>query len=61
MTTTDDAGAAPTAPAEERRISIRQLGKHLSAIMMEIEESGETLTVTREGRPVARLIPLPKA
>jgi prevent-host-death family protein len=53
----EDTGAADAAP-EERVISIRQLAKHLSAVIMELEESGEPLTITREGRPVARLIPL---
>jgi prevent-host-death family protein len=49
--------AASASPAE-REISTRQLGKRLIACLVEVEETGVTLVVTRHGTPVARLVPL---
>jgi prevent-host-death family protein len=54
--------AASASPAErEREISTRQLGKRLIACLVEVEETGVTLVVTRHGTPVARLVPLDDA
>jgi hypothetical protein len=41
-----------------RTISLRQLAKHASVVAAEIEQSGESLIVTRDGEPVARIEPL---
>jgi prevent-host-death family protein len=39
-----------------REVGIRQLRDELSAVI-EAVEAGETITVTRHGRPVARVVP----
>lgn len=46
-------------PATGREISLRQLGKRLTEVMTEVEEERVTVIVTRSGRPVAQLTPLP--
>lgn len=48
-------------PATGREISLRQLGKRLTDVMTEVEEERVTVVVTRSGRPVAQLGPLPGA
>jgi prevent-host-death family protein len=42
-----------------RRIGIRELRQHASRYLRSVE-SGETIEVTDRGRPVARLVPLPR-
>ncbi len=46
----------------EWTVSIRQLGKHASIVIAELERTGGPMLVTRGGEPVALLAPLcPKA
>lgn len=40
-------------------IPSRELRNQVSAVLRRVEETGEPLTVTVSGRPVARLVPLP--
>jgi len=40
-----------------RRLGIRELRVHLSRTIREVER-GETVEVTRDGEPVARIVPL---
>ena len=42
----------------EREISTRQLGKRLIACLAEVEQTGVGLTITRDGKPIARLVPV---
>ncbi len=42
----------------DRTVSIRQLSKHASIVMAEIERTGEPMLVTRNGEPIALLAPL---
>lgn len=46
-------------PPTGREISLRQFGKRLTEIVTEVEEDRITVVVTRSGRPVAQLVPLP--
>jgi prevent-host-death family protein len=39
-------------------ISIRQLHKHASAVLAEVERVGEPVLITRAGAPIAVLTPL---
>jgi antitoxin (DNA-binding transcriptional repressor) of toxin-antitoxin stability system len=50
-------------PAEQgmASISIRQLGKHTSICIREIERGGKPVIVKREGEPVAFIVPLEAA
>ena len=41
----------------EHRVSIRRLNQETSAVIKEVEE-GHAVTVTRDGRPVARVVPI---
>ena len=41
----------------EQRVSVRQLNQETSAVIREVEE-GHAVTVTRDGKPVARLVPI---
>jgi prevent-host-death family protein len=43
-----------------RRIGIRELRQQASRYLREVQ-SGETIEVTDRGRPVARLVPLPRS
>jgi prevent-host-death family protein len=45
--------------AEEREVSVRDLRNHTSEVLRRVE-AGETVTVTVDRRPVARLVPLPR-
>jgi prevent-host-death family protein len=42
-----------------RAIGIRELRQHASRYLREVER-GETIEVTDRGRPVARLVPIPR-
>ena len=44
-------------PAAERLVNVHQAKTHLSALLQDVEH-GETVTIARAGRPVARLVPL---
>jgi prevent-host-death family protein len=44
---------------EEREVSVRDLRNHTSEVLRRVE-AGETVTVTVDRRPVARLVPLPR-
>jgi antitoxin (DNA-binding transcriptional repressor) of toxin-antitoxin stability system len=39
-------------------ISLRQLAKHASEVIAELETTGGSLLITRDGEPVARIEPL---
>lgn len=41
----------------ERTIPVRELNQHTSAVLAEVER-GVPMTVTRAGKPVARLVPV---
>ena len=43
-----------------RRIGVRELRQQASRYLREVEH-GETIEVTDRGRPVARLVPVPRA
>jgi prevent-host-death family protein len=43
---------------EDREVSVRDLRNHTSEVLRRVE-AGETVTVTVDRRPVARLVPLP--
>ncbi len=43
---------------EDRGVSVRDLRNHTSEVLRRVE-AGETVTVTVDRRPVARLVPLP--
>jgi len=45
------------AGVEEARIPVRELRNNVSAVLRRVE-AGESLLVTVDGRPVARLVPL---
>jgi len=42
---------------EPDAVSIRQLGKHASTLIREIEEHGRPAVVTRMGEPVVYIVP----
>lgn len=44
---------------EDREVSVRDLRNHTSEVLRRVE-AGETVTVTVDRRPVARLVPLPR-
>lgn len=44
---------------EDRGVSVRDLRNHTSEVLRRVE-AGETVTVTVDRRPVARLVPLPQ-
>ena len=44
-------------PLPERRVGIRELKEHASAVIRRVV-SGETIKITDRGRPVARIVPL---
>jgi prevent-host-death family protein len=41
----------------ERHIPVRELNQHTSAVLREVAK-GVAITITSDGRPVARLVPL---
>jgi prevent-host-death family protein len=40
-----------------REVALYEVKNKLSALIAEIEESGEEIVVTRHGKPVARIVP----
>lgn len=42
----------------EQQIPVRELNQHTSAILARVAQ-GQAVTITRDGRPIARLIPIP--
>lgn len=41
------------------RVPVRELNQHTSAVLARVE-TGETLEITKDGKPVARLVPIDK-
>ena len=41
----------------QRRVGVHEAKTHLSEILEHVEDTGEEITLTRRGRPVARVIP----
>lgn len=41
-------------------IGVRELRQHASRYLKEVDEHGETIEVTDRGRPIARLVPVPR-
>lgn len=39
------------------KVPVRELNQHTSAVLARVE-TGETLEITKDGRPVARLVPI---
>jgi len=44
--------------AEHREVGIYEAKTHLARLLDEVEK-GESITITRHGKPVARLVPMP--
>jgi prevent-host-death family protein len=42
------------------RVGIREFRTHVSALVRHVEETGEAVEITRRGKLVARLVPVPK-
>lgn len=42
-----------------REVGVLELKTHISAVLEELERSGEAITITRHGRPIAQLSALP--
>jgi len=40
------------------RVPIRELNQHTSAVVARVEKTGETIEITKDGKPVARLVPI---
>ena len=43
-----------------RTLEVRELRDNLSAVLQAVEEAGEVVEVTNQGRVVARLVPAPR-
>ncbi len=43
-----------------RQVGVYEAKTHLPRLLNEVEQ-GESITITRHGRPVARLVPVPEA
>jgi prevent-host-death family protein len=43
--------------AKTRSVAFGEFQSHCSSLLDEVEKTGETLIVTRQGKPVARVIP----
>ena len=56
--TPHEIAASPGLPSREEDVTVHELRKHASDIIERVE-AGERLTVTRAGRPVAELRPVP--
>jgi prevent-host-death family protein len=41
------------------RVPVRELNQHTSAVLARVE-TGETVEITKDGKPVARLVPIEK-
>lgn len=48
-------------PQSQREITATQFKAHCLRLLDEVAETGEGLIVTKHGRPVARVEPLPRA
>jgi prevent-host-death family protein len=44
--------------AEQREVGVYEAKTHLARLLDEVEQ-GESITITRHGKPVARLVPMP--
>ena len=44
--------------AEHREVGIYEAKTHLARLLDEVEQ-GKSITITRHGKPVARLVPMP--
>ncbi len=44
-----------------RQLNIHEAKTNLSAVLMAVEEKGETFLICRNGKPVAKLVPHKKA
>lgn len=42
----------------EQQIPVRELNQHTSAVLERVSK-GQAVTITRDGKPVARLVPIP--
>ncbi len=42
-----------------KQVPVRELNQHTSAVLARVE-TGETVEITKDGRPVARLVPIDK-
>ena len=42
------------------RMPIRELNQHTSAVVARVQQTGETVEITKNGKPVARLVPIDK-
>jgi prevent-host-death family protein len=42
------------------RVPIRELNQHTSAVVARVHDTGETVEITKDGKPVARLVPIDK-
>ena len=44
--------------AEQREVGVYEAKTHLARLLDEVEQ-GKSITITRHGKPVARLVPMP--
>lgn len=44
-----------------RQVGACEAKRHFAALLSEVEESGVSITITRRGVPVARLVPVSRA
>lgn len=42
-----------------KTIGVRQLKDHISEVLDEVREKGETIEITKHGQAVARIVPVP--
>lgn len=48
----------PRAPQQHRTVGVRELRQNASSILEELLRSGESVTITNHGRPMATLHPM---
>jgi prevent-host-death family protein len=41
-----------------RRVPVRELNQHTSAVLARVQNTGEPVEITKDGVPIARLVPI---